>query len=177
MRIPRIVVGNATDNAVAYTAREGGDWFHISPYWDADKHELPDSTAAVQFQSGLIFDRVLWAIGYFPWRIDPGIESSDRWQTPKPENADNTQVDVGLAHTAKPTESWKFCVNDLVYKTSGYPYPGIVTARFRALTGSERYVVMNLQSPGMYHIFNDSQLEPMSEELKRLWGMRYHFTD
>lgn len=47
MRIPRIVIGNATDNAVAYTAREGGDWFHISPYWDVDKHKLPDSTAAV----------------------------------------------------------------------------------------------------------------------------------
>jgi hypothetical protein len=49
-------------------------------------------------------------------------------------------------------------VGDLVEKSSGYEYPGIIVSRFKTRDGKIRYVVEHTISRGMLHIFNGSQL-------------------
>ena len=58
-------------------------------------------------------------------------------------------------------ENAKFKIGDVVNKTSGYKYPGIVVSVFENTKGEIRYVVeCTLEGvQGMLHIFNESQLE------------------
>lgn len=54
-----------------------------------------------------------------------------------------------------------FKVGDLVEKTSGYQFCGVVVAVFKKLSGEVRFVV-ELTAPGasgMLHIFNATQLK------------------
>lgn len=71
--------------------------------------------------------------------------------------------------------NWKFEVGQRVRKTGGYPFPGIVEARFRAtqIDGStvERYVVNQtvvmhdgIGPSGLLHIFAPAQLEAIGED-------------
>lgn len=70
--------------------------------------------------------------------------------------------------------NWKFEVGQRVRKTGGYPFPGIVEARFRAaqLNGTtvERYVVnqtvvmhAGIGPSGLLHIFAPEQLKAVDE--------------
>jgi hypothetical protein len=55
-----------------------------------------------------------------------------------------------------------FRVGDLVKKSAGYEYPGIIVSVFTTRAGAVRYVV-EADHPafvGMLHIFNGDQLEP-----------------
>lgn len=51
----------------------------------------------------------------------------------------------------------KFKIGDKVQKITGYKFPGIVVAAFTTTKGEERYVV-ELESLGLLHIFNEAQL-------------------
>ena len=69
-----------------------------------------------------------------------------------------------LASTA-PTESsnkrFKLKLGENVKKSHGYPFPGVVVARFRNSKGHERYVIeaTGRNYTGMLHIFGPHQLE------------------
>jgi hypothetical protein len=60
---------------------------------------------------------------------------------------------------------FSFEVGDLVYKLSGYPFPGEIRAIFTTKAGAQRYVVESTSLPGLLHIFNHEQLEK-AETLK-----------
>lgn len=55
-------------------------------------------------------------------------------------------------------------VGDLVQKTRGYKFPGVVVSVFEKLDGEVRYVVeaSNRDFPGILHIFRGDQLERRS---------------
>lgn len=50
-------------------------------------------------------------------------------------------------------------LHDHVVKPRGYPFPGLVVAKFTTRAGDVRYVVESDLAPGMLHIFTASQLE------------------
>ena len=59
---------------------------------------------------------------------------------------------------------WRFAVGARVIKPNGYPFPGVVVARFMTLSGNnERYVVEFTdilgEPTGLLHIFDWAQLE------------------
>lgn len=59
---------------------------------------------------------------------------------------------------------------DRVFKTRGYPFPGIIVASFLTLAGERRYVVESTILPGMLHIFNKTQLSPEMSTIMKVVG-------
>lgn len=51
-----------------------------------------------------------------------------------------------------------FAVGEPVEKSSGYPFPGVVVARFENTLGQVRYVVESTTLSPMLHIFSGHQL-------------------
>lgn len=63
-------------------------------------------------------------------------------------------------------------VGDFVVKRSGYEpfgiwYPGWVVSVFKTRADETRYVVEHAFSKGMLHIFNETQLEKVSKDVKK----------
>lgn len=52
----------------------------------------------------------------------------------------------------------KFKIGDLVCKPEGYKYNGVVVSVFKTTEKKVRYVVENIESKGMLHIFSENQL-------------------
>lgn len=62
--------------------------------------------------------------------------------------------------------STPFPITTEVRKKIGYPFPGMVVSSFRTLKNEQRYVVemiLNGETTGLLHIFNEDQLEVVSE--------------
>lgn len=57
----------------------------------------------------------------------------------------------------------KFKVGDRVFKPKGYKFPGTVVSVFQTTLGETRIVAEMLDN-GMLHIFNENQLEFVSEK-------------
>lgn len=73
---------------------------------------------------------------------------------------------MGLQHVAN--ENYKFSVGQFVEKPNGYPFPGVIVSRFKALqydkSMAERYVVNMFdmyegEQTGLLHIFAPEQLK------------------
>ncbi len=63
----------------------------------------------------------------------------------------------------------KYKHKQLVQKTSGYKFDGIIVAVFQNTLGEWRYVVEHAWIVGMLHIFNEEQLEPREAPLKTFY--------
>ncbi len=60
-----------------------------------------------------------------------------------------------------------FSVGDRVRKVGGsYQATGTILAAFKTRYGSNRYVFDFDEPPGLLHIFNHEQLEPLDSKLK-----------
>lgn len=57
----------------------------------------------------------------------------------------------------------KFKIGDKVFKPKGYKFPGTVVSIFQTTSGETRIVAEMLDN-GMLHIFNENQLEFVSEK-------------
>jgi len=57
----------------------------------------------------------------------------------------------------------KFKINDKAEKIKGYKFPCTIVAVFQTTTGQTK-VVGEMDNNGMLHIFNESQLELVSNE-------------
>lgn len=58
-------------------------------------------------------------------------------------------------------------VGNFVVKRSGYYYPGWIVSVFKTRADETRYVVEHAFSKGMLHIFNETQLEKVSKDVKK----------
>ena len=56
-------------------------------------------------------------------------------------------------------------VGDMVRKTRGYEYIGVIVSKFQTTTGVTRVVVEHMTIVGMLHIFNEEQLERLNGEI------------
>lgn len=61
----------------------------------------------------------------------------------------------------------KFKVGDQAYKPKGYKFDSIIVAVFMNTKGQVRIVAENRD--GLLHIFNEEQLEKVSEKSNPMW--------
>jgi hypothetical protein len=62
-------------------------------------------------------------------------------------------------------ENTKFKIGDKAYKPKGYNFPCTIVSVFKTVGGSAR-LVAEMDDYGLLHIFNEEQLEPISNYVK-----------